>query len=150
MLNAIAAVLALLLEITVLGPSVTAQTVKPSWQADWEKTIELAKREGKVVVSIPASSELRAELEKHFEKRYGVDVEPVVGRAPTVVRKMADEAKAGVRYIDLHMGGSESVVTGLLPEGVLRGWAITIRKPCRSIISAARPAQYEWLKPWKP
>ena len=119
MLNAIAAVLALLLEIAVLGPSVTAQTVKPSWQADWEKTIELAKREGKVVVSIPASSELRAELEKHFEKRYGVDVEPVVGRAPTVVRKMADEAKAGVRYIDLHMGGSESVVKGLLPEGVL-------------------------------
>ena len=105
MLNAVAAVLALLLEVAVFSPSVTAQIVKSSWQADWEKTIELAKREGKVVVSIPASSELRAELEKHFEKRYGVDVEPVVGRAPTVVRKMADEAKAGVRYIDLHMGG---------------------------------------------
>ena len=31
---------------------------------------------------------------------------------------MIDESKAGVRYVDLHMGGSESVVTGMLPEGI--------------------------------
>ena len=36
-----------------------------------------------------------------------------------VVRKMVDESKAGVRYVDLHMGGSESIVTGMLPEGIL-------------------------------
>jgi iron(III) transport system substrate-binding protein len=35
------------------------------------------------------------------------------------VRKIADEAKAGVRYFDLHLGGSQSIVTGLLPEGIL-------------------------------
>lgn len=97
----------------------SAQTVKPNWQTEWDKTIELAKKEGKVVVSIPASNELRAAIERSFEKRYGIDVEPVVGRASTLVRKMIDEAKAGVRYMDLHMGGSESIVTGLLPEGVL-------------------------------
>jgi ABC-type Fe3+ transport system substrate-binding protein len=96
-----------------------AQTGKPQWQAEWDKTIELAKKEGKVVVSLPASTELRAGIERLFEKRYGIDVEPVVGRASTVVRKMVDESKAGVRYVDLHTGGSESVVTGLLPEGVL-------------------------------
>jgi ABC-type Fe3+ transport system substrate-binding protein len=111
--------LALLLALPIFGAVARAQTGKAAWQVDWEKTIELAKKEGKVVVSIPASTELRAEIEKHFEKRYGIDVEPVVGRASTIVRKMVDEAKAGVRYIDLHMGGSESVVTGLLPEGVL-------------------------------
>lgn len=96
-----------------------AQTVKANWQTEWDRTIELAKKEGKVVVSIPASNELRAAIERSFEKRYGIDVEPVVGRASTLVRKMIDEAKAGVRYMDLHMGGSESIVTGLLPENVL-------------------------------
>jgi len=45
-----------------------------------EKTFELAKKEGKVVVSIPASTELRAAIERSFEKRYGIDVEPVVAR----------------------------------------------------------------------
>jgi iron(III) transport system substrate-binding protein len=116
---AVAASLAPLLALAIFGGVARAQSAKPTWQLDWDKTIELAKKEGKVVVSIPASSELRAEIEKHFEKRYGIDVEPVVGRASNIVRKMVDEAKAGVRYIDLHMGGSESIVTGLLSEGVL-------------------------------
>ena len=108
--------------VLMLGSAVQraqAQNSKPTRQGDWDKTVELAKKEGKVVVSIPASTELRAGIEKQFEKRYGIDVEPVVGRASAVVRKMVDESKAGVRYVDLHMGGSESIVTGLLPEGIL-------------------------------
>ncbi len=99
--------------------AVSAQTVKPAWQSDWDKTLDLAKKEGKVVVSLTTSAELRAAIEKQFEKRFGIDVEPVVGRASTVVRKMVDEAKAGVRYTDLHMGGAESVITGMLPEGIV-------------------------------
>ena len=114
-----AGILASLIMLLASGRIVYAQTTKPASQADWEKTVELAKKEGRVVVSIPASTELRAEIEKNFEKRYGIDVEPVVGRASNIVRKMVDEAKAGVRYVDLHMGGSESIVTALLPEGVL-------------------------------
>jgi ABC-type Fe3+ transport system substrate-binding protein len=86
---------------------------------EWDKLVEAAKKEGKVVVSLPASTELRAAIERFFEKRYGIAVEPIVGRAATVVRKMVDEAKAGVRYTDLHMGGSESIVTGMLPEAVV-------------------------------
>ena len=103
--------------LLLLPGLVLAQPAKPP--SEWDKTIELAKKEGKVVVSLPASTELRASIEKLFEKRYVIDVEPLVGRASTLVRKMVDEAKAGVRYVDLHMGGSESVVTGLLPEGVI-------------------------------
>ena len=106
----------ILIGVLTLPSFVFAQVAKTS---DWDKTVDLAKKEGKVVVSLPASTELRAAIEKLFEKRYGIDVEPLVGRASTLVRKMVDEAKAGVRYMDLHLGGSESVVTGLLPEGVV-------------------------------
>ena len=108
-----------LLLVLIFSSVAHAQTTKPGWQTDWEKTIELAKKEGKVVVSIPASTELRAEIEQNFAQRYGIDVAPVVGRASNIMRKTVDEAKAGVRYVDLHMGGSESIVTALLPEGVL-------------------------------
>jgi ABC-type Fe3+ transport system substrate-binding protein len=94
-----------------------AQSSNPA-RLDWQKTLELAKKEGRVVVSLPASTELRGSLEKHFEKRFGIDVEPIVGRASAVVRKIVDEAKAGVRYVDLHIGGSESILNGLLPENV--------------------------------
>ena len=49
----------------ILGlPIVTgAQTAKPAWQTDWDKTIELAKKEGRVVVSLTTSAELRAAIE---------------------------------------------------------------------------------------
>jgi ABC-type Fe3+ transport system substrate-binding protein len=109
--------LVLLFAIGMTPPTAFGQGAKST--AEWERTVDLAKKEGKVVVSLPASTELRAAIERSFEKRYGIDVEPVVGRASAVVRKMVDESKAGVRYVDLHMGGSESVVTGMLPEGIL-------------------------------
>src|SRR4029078_2074470 len=114
-----AGILASLVMLLASGRVVYAQTTKPGSQADWEKTVELAKKEGRGVLSIPASTELRAEIEKFFEKRYGIDVEPVVGRASAVVRKMVDEAKAGGRSTDLHRGVSESIVTSLLSEGIL-------------------------------
>ena len=45
----------------VLPVTVTAQT---TWQNEWEKTLAAAKKEGKVVVGIPPSAELRKELER--------------------------------------------------------------------------------------
>ena len=80
---------------------------------------EAAKHEGKVVVSIPASPELRKGIEENFVKRYGVGVEVFAARASAVVRKILDESKAGIHSFDVHLGGSESIVTGLLAEGVL-------------------------------
>jgi hypothetical protein len=74
-----AGILALFLTLSGMSRLVNAQTAKAGWQADWEKILEPAKKEGKVVVSIPASAELRTAIEKSFEKRYGIDVEPIVG-----------------------------------------------------------------------
>jgi ABC-type Fe3+ transport system substrate-binding protein len=93
-----------------------AQDARPG---DWDKIVEAAKKEGRVVVSIPSSADLRKGLEKTFKQRYGIQVETVTARGSASVRKIADEAKAGVNYFDLHLGGSQSIVTGLLPEGVL-------------------------------
>jgi iron(III) transport system substrate-binding protein len=109
----------IIVALTAVGFVPDGACAQSAKSADWEKTVELAKKEGRVVVSVPASTELRAAIERSFEKRYGIDVEPVVGRASAIVRKMVDESKAGVRYIDAHMGGSESVVTGMLSEGIL-------------------------------
>jgi len=39
------------------------QSVKGASQSEWDKTVELAKKEGRVVVSMPASPELRIAIE---------------------------------------------------------------------------------------
>src|ERR1041385_2861599 len=82
-----------------------AQT-KASAPSDWEKTVELGKKEGKIVVSIPASNDLRSVLEKTIKQRFGIEVEVFTARGSASVRRIADEAKAGVRYFDIHIGGS--------------------------------------------
>jgi iron(III) transport system substrate-binding protein len=86
---------------------------------EWERVVELGKKDGKVVISIPATSELRQALEENFKKRFGINVESVPARGTTVTRRIVEETKAGIQYFDIHIGGSESIVTGLLSENVL-------------------------------
>ena len=120
MLKQFLLVTAVFVAVVLASRSVSfSQTAKPAWQAEWDRTLELAKKEGKVVISIPATTELRQALEDGFKRRYGIPLEPVTARGATVVRKIIEEYRAGVNYFDLHIGGSESIVTGFLPENLL-------------------------------
>ncbi|MDZ4345279.1 MAG: hypothetical protein U1E51_22900, partial [Candidatus Binatia bacterium] len=96
-----------------------AQTLKSQANPEWDKLVDAAKKEGKVVVSIPASAEMRKQLEETFKKRFGIEIELFTARGSAAVRRMADEFKAGVRHFDVHIGGSSSAVSGMLDEGIL-------------------------------
>lgn len=99
-----------------LGASLAIAQTRP---ADWDKIVEAAKKEGKVVASIPPSSELRKGMEIAFTRRYGIGVEFVPARGGAIVQRMVSEAKGGVHYFDLHIGGTESIVSAMLPENIL-------------------------------
>ena len=103
----------------LVSSALAGQASKPGWQSEWDRIVEAGKKEGKVVVSLPASAELRKGLEEGLKKRFGIEVETVAARGATVVRKIVEEARAGIHYFDVHVGGSESIVTGFLPEGIL-------------------------------
>jgi iron(III) transport system substrate-binding protein len=85
----------------------------------WDKIVEAGRKEGKVVAAIPPSAELRRLMEQAFTKRSGISVEFVPARGGSIIRRMVDEARTGAQYFDLHIGGTESVITGLLPENIL-------------------------------
>jgi ABC-type Fe3+ transport system substrate-binding protein len=97
----------------------SAQSSQSARPGDWDKIVEAGRKEGKVVASIPPSAELRKLMELTFPKRYGIGVEFVPARGGNIIRRMVDESKAGVQYFDIHIGGTESIITGLLPENVL-------------------------------
>ncbi len=86
---------------------------------EWEKTVEAAKKEGKLVVSIPTSAELRKEFESGFRAAFPeIDLEVSVARGGTNVSKIVEEHSAGVRDIDVHVGGTVSIITGLLAQNL--------------------------------
>jgi ABC-type Fe3+ transport system substrate-binding protein len=109
----------ILLMLSILPPGFSSAQSGPDRPSDWDKIVEAGKKEGKVVASIPPSAELRKLMELTFPKRYGIGVEFVPARGGAIIRRMVDEAKSGVQYFDLHIGGTESIITGLLPEKVL-------------------------------
>lgn len=94
--------------------------VRGGWADEWEKVVGAAKKKGKVVVSVPASAKLRKQMEKVFEERFrGVDLELVPGRGSKSIRRISDEYKAGVRFFDVHVGGSSSMFSGLIKPGIV-------------------------------
>lgn len=107
------------LGLLLTSSSILAQVSKSSSRAEWESAIEAAKREGKIVASIPPSPELRKGMEETFTKRFGIAMESVPARGGSIIRRIVDESKAGIHYFDVHIGGTESIVKGILPESVL-------------------------------
>jgi ABC-type Fe3+ transport system substrate-binding protein len=105
--------------VVTLAPVIYSQSSKAAGSEEWDKLVDAAKKEGKVTVSVPASAELKRQIEDRFKKRYGIEVETFTARGSAAVRRMADEFKAGVRHFDLHIGGSSSIVSGMLDEGIL-------------------------------
>jgi iron(III) transport system substrate-binding protein len=103
----------------MIAPAVYGQPSKAANPPEWDKLVDAARKEGKVTVSLPASAELKRQIEEQFKKRYGIEVEVFTARGSTGVRRMADEFKAGVRYFDLHIGGSSSIISGMLDEGII-------------------------------
>ena len=115
-ITAVPAVLSvgLLLGATCVFAQSTARSV------EWEKTVEAAKKDGRVVVSIPTSAELRKEFESGFQRAFpGIELELNVARGSSNINKIAEEQNAGVRSIDLHIGGTTSIITGLLAANFL-------------------------------
>jgi len=75
------------------------------WQAEWERTLAAAKKEGSVVVGIPASSELRKAIGTKFKERFGFEPELFPSRGPENVTRIIKEYTAGVRYFDILVAG---------------------------------------------
>lgn len=75
----------------------------------WDQIVSAAKKEGKVVVAMAPSAELRKGIEGAFKKKYGIDVELSPGQGSSQVRKIVDEAKAGIAHFDLMLSGTTSL-----------------------------------------
>jgi ABC-type Fe3+ transport system substrate-binding protein len=74
-------------------------------QTEWERTLAAAKKEGTVVVGVPASSELRTAINAKFKAKFGIPVELLSARGPENVTRIITEFNAGVRYFDILVAG---------------------------------------------
>jgi ABC-type Fe3+ transport system substrate-binding protein len=85
---------------------------------EWDKALEAAKKEGKIVLAIPPASELRKEMEPLLRQKFGLEAELVPASGPKNASRIAAEQKAGVRYFDAIICGT-GTAQGLTHDGML-------------------------------
>jgi ABC-type Fe3+ transport system substrate-binding protein len=95
--------------------SLAAEAKRP---AEWDKTLEAAKKEGKIVIAIPPANELRREMETVLKAKFGIEAELVSAPGPRNASRIAAERKAGVSYFDALIVGTGTAV-GLAHDGML-------------------------------
>jgi len=100
------------------------------WRGEWETTLQKAKAEGKIVLAIPPSAELRKELEPLLKQKFGIDAELLVSRGADSANRISSEYNAGVRTIDgLIQGTTTAMSLPLsLPLWVLALWVLALRR----------------------
>ena len=86
--------------------------------AEWDKTLEAAKKEGKIAVAIPPANELRKEMETVLKQKFGLEAELVSAAGPRNASRIAAERNAGVSYFDALIVGTGTAV-GLAHDGML-------------------------------
>ena len=107
--------------------ALTSALAQGDWKKEWERTLQEAKKEGKIVAGIPARAELRRELEAVFGPQFGIDMELLTARGPQNASRIASEYKAGVKYFDVFIGGSgtyESLVDDGMVEPLPPNWIL--------------------------
>ena len=95
------------------------------WEQEWERVQAAARKEGKLVINVPPDTALRKTLEPMFKRRYGIELELVLGRGAVISGRIADEYKAGVRYFDLFFTTVDNIMDRLLPMGAIEAYEPT-------------------------
>jgi iron(III) transport system substrate-binding protein len=91
-----------------------------SWQEDWERVLQGAKKESRVSVIGFLAKEVRDVLTQPFEKKFGIPVEYLSASGPEVPPKLSAERKAGQFLWDVYIGGTTTSLTAMDPVGVLQ------------------------------
>jgi len=112
----------LLLLLSLCGaPSPAAERL--GWQAEWEKTVEAAKREGQVNI-YPAHNQAAIVDAGVFQKRYPeIKVVQVVVQGAVAIQRILSERRAGKYLADVQIGG------GVVPVQLYRSKALDNIKP---------------------
>jgi iron(III) transport system substrate-binding protein len=99
-----------MLRRTVLGSLAASAAIvrtAAAQDADWQKVVDAAKKEGKVVVyTASIGSPFHKTVFKSFEAKYGIKVELLEARASEVRERVRVEQSAGRFLGDLHHNGS--------------------------------------------
>ncbi len=119
-----------LLVVTFWTSASYAAEAKPNWQAEWERTVQAAKKEGSLSLYLfQGEGELSA-VAQLFQKKYPeINVAVTPGRGNTFAPKIMAERRAGKYLVDAYIAGATTAYEVLYRAKILDSVRATLILP---------------------
>ena len=105
--------------LSAAGSGLAAQS--SSWKADWEATVKAAEKEGHLVIYGPRGRDQEMLYGEIFAKAFPkIRVQYTPGRMSQFVPRLMAEQRAGVRQVDLLLGGTDVLLGTFKEKGLLQ------------------------------
>ncbi len=98
-------------------PTLAAVPSKPGWQAEWDKTLDAAKKEGVVAFATSTGPATKRDLAAAFQDRFGLRTEAMMSPAGVIMSKILTERRAGLYLWDVMIAGSSAHYSVWKPGG---------------------------------
>lgn len=83
-----------------------------TWEIEWTKTLSQAKKEGTVLVYGPPGADTRISMIEGFKKAYpNISLEWIGSTGAEVAPRILGERRGGVYLVDVHMGGTTTILS---------------------------------------
>jgi iron(III) transport system substrate-binding protein len=89
------------------------------WEAQWEKTVAAAKKEGELSIYLNAPAQVRPALTQAFEDKYGIRSYVVTGTGPELSARVVSEYTAGLHQADVSFQGCSTLIALIGRRGYL-------------------------------
>lgn len=100
-------------------PSIAGQAA--NWKADWDATVRAAEKEGQLVIYGPRGRDQEHLYSEIFPKAFPkIRVFYTPGRLSEVTSRLMAEQRAGVRQVDLLLGGTDTLLGTFKEKGLLQ------------------------------
>jgi len=100
-------------------PSIAGQAA--NWKADWDATVRAAEKEGQLVIYSPRGREQEMLYSEIFPKSFPkIRVQYTPGRLSQMISRLMAEQRAGVRQVDLLLGGTDVLLGTFKDKGLLQ------------------------------
>jgi len=87
------------------GKASAAQREMKTDQSEWNKLVEAAKKEGRLVIYASTIGDARPAISKAFTEKFGIPIEFVQGRGAELVQRINNERSRGVYQVDVGFQG---------------------------------------------
>lgn len=95
----------------------TATESQEAWEIKWQKSLDLAKKEGKVMIFGPPGADVRTAATQEFTKAFpGIEVEYLGAPGGTHIPRLKAERRAGIYNVDIFWAGTSTLTPDLLED----------------------------------